>query len=49
MSRLEKRLSLFPGLLVAGSGFRSIGIPDCVADGRAAAAAAAAYAKIESD
>jgi protoporphyrinogen oxidase len=27
-------------LFVAGSGFRSVGIPDCVADGRAAAAAA---------
>ena len=26
-----------PGLFVAGSGFRSVGIPDCVADGRAAA------------
>ena len=30
-----------PGLFVAGSGFHSIGIPDCVADGRAAAARAA--------
>ena len=30
-----------PGLFVAGSGFRSIGIPDCVADGRGVAAAAA--------
>ena len=32
-----------PGIFVAGSGFRSVGIPDCVADGRAAAAAACTY------
>ena len=40
MARLEARLADFPGLFVAGSGFRSIGIPDCVADGRSAAIAA---------
>jgi oxygen-dependent protoporphyrinogen oxidase len=40
VSEIEKRLAGHPGLLVAGSGFRSVGIPDCVADGRAAAAAA---------
>ena len=40
ISELDKRLAEHPGLLVAGSGFRSVGIPDCVADGRAAAAAA---------
>ena len=43
MARLEARLALHPGLVVAGSGFRAIGIPDCVADGRAAAAAVAAF------
>ena len=37
VARLEARLANLPGLLVAGSGFRSIGIPDCIADGRAAA------------
>jgi oxygen-dependent protoporphyrinogen oxidase len=36
--RLEGRLSALPGLCVAGSGFRSIGVPDCIADGRAVAA-----------
>ncbi len=41
VAQLEERLARYPGLIVAGSGFRSIGIPDCVADGRAAAAAAA--------
>jgi oxygen-dependent protoporphyrinogen oxidase len=40
MEKLEERLSSLPGLFVAGSGFRAIGIPDCVADGRAVAAAA---------
>jgi oxygen-dependent protoporphyrinogen oxidase len=46
MARLEERLTALRGLFVAGSGFRSVGIPDCVADGRAAAAAAARYAKM---
>jgi protoporphyrinogen oxidase len=32
-----------PGLFVTGSGFRSIGIPDCIADGRETAARAAAF------
>jgi oxygen-dependent protoporphyrinogen oxidase len=41
MGKLDERLSLAPGLFVAGSGFRAIGIPDCVAHGRAAAADAA--------
>jgi oxygen-dependent protoporphyrinogen oxidase len=41
MAALEARLAGLPGLLVAGSGFRSIGIPDCIADGRAAAHTAA--------
>jgi protoporphyrinogen/coproporphyrinogen III oxidase len=39
IARLEARLAGLPGLYVAGSGFRSIGIPDCIADGRAAAQA----------
>ena len=40
MADIERRLAQHPGIFVAGSGFRSVGIPDCVADGRAAAAAA---------
>jgi oxygen-dependent protoporphyrinogen oxidase len=40
VSEIEKLLAQHPGLFVAGSGFRSVGIPDCVADGRAAAVAA---------
>jgi len=42
MADIERRLVQHPGIFVAGSGFRSVGIPDCVADGRAAAAAASA-------
>lgn len=48
MAEIDERLARHPGLLLAGSGFRSIGIPDCLADGRAAAARAATYATIES-
>jgi protoporphyrinogen/coproporphyrinogen III oxidase len=40
VSEIEQRLSVHRGICIAGSGFRSIGIPDCVADGRAAAVAA---------
>ncbi len=40
VAEIESRLARHPGLFVAGSGFRSIGIPDCIADGRAAAARA---------
>jgi oxygen-dependent protoporphyrinogen oxidase len=39
---IEQRLAALPGLFVAGSGYRGTGIPDCVADGRAVAALAAA-------
>jgi oxygen-dependent protoporphyrinogen oxidase len=45
IARLEARLAQHPGLFVAGSGFRAVGIPDCVADGRAAAATAAEFVK----
>jgi protoporphyrinogen/coproporphyrinogen III oxidase len=48
IAALEARLVRQPGLLAAGSGFRSVGIPDCVADGRAAGAAAAAFVTMPS-
>lgn len=38
---LERKIAVFDGLFVAGSGFRSLGIADCVADARAVASAAA--------
>jgi oxygen-dependent protoporphyrinogen oxidase len=31
---IERRLPALPGVFLAGSGFRAIGIPDCIADGR---------------
>ena len=47
VTEIETRLlTNHPGIFVAGSGFRSLGLPDCIADGRDAAAAAAQYAKI---
>jgi protoporphyrinogen/coproporphyrinogen III oxidase len=41
LAAIEERVNAVPGLFVTGSGFRAIGIPDCVADGRATAARAA--------
>jgi oxygen-dependent protoporphyrinogen oxidase len=44
VAAIEQRLAAAPGLFVAGSGFRAIGIPDCIADGRATAVRAAEFA-----
>jgi oxygen-dependent protoporphyrinogen oxidase len=43
LASIESRLSALPGVFVTGSGFRAIGIPDCIADGREVAAKAAAF------
>lgn len=43
MAEIDRRLSGLPGLYVTGSGFRGVGIPDCVADGRATARQAAEW------
>jgi oxygen-dependent protoporphyrinogen oxidase len=40
---IERTLARQPGLFVTGSGFRGVGIPDCVADGRATARQVAQY------
>jgi protoporphyrinogen/coproporphyrinogen III oxidase len=40
VAAIEQQLAMVPGLFVAGSGFRAIGIPDCVQDGRTQAARA---------
>jgi oxygen-dependent protoporphyrinogen oxidase len=37
LAAIERALARHPGLFVTGSGFRGVGIPDCVADGRATA------------
>jgi oxygen-dependent protoporphyrinogen oxidase len=43
VAAIERRLLSVPGLFVTGSGFRAVGIPDCIADGRQVATAAATY------
>ena len=48
LEQIDIRLRAHPGLFVAGSGFRAIGIPDCVADGRGAAIDAAAFVALRS-
>jgi oxygen-dependent protoporphyrinogen oxidase len=37
LARIEEAIARHPGLFVTGSGFRGVGIPDCVADARATA------------
>ena len=46
VAELERRLAAHPGIFVAGSGFRSVGVPDCIADGRAVASTAASFARL---
>ncbi len=41
MAGIDRRLAQWPGLYLTGSGFRGVGIPDCIADARAIAASAA--------
>jgi oxygen-dependent protoporphyrinogen oxidase len=38
VATIDARLAAQPGLYLTGSGFRAVGIPDCIADGRAQAA-----------
>jgi protoporphyrinogen/coproporphyrinogen III oxidase len=45
LESIEQRLAGRPGLFVTGSGFRGVGIPDCVADGRATGRQVAKYLK----
>jgi oxygen-dependent protoporphyrinogen oxidase len=45
MAAIDRALGRHPGLFVTGSGFRGVGIPDCVADGRATAMAVAVWLK----
>jgi oxygen-dependent protoporphyrinogen oxidase len=45
VAAIEQRLKALPGLFLAGSGFRAIGIPDCIADGRAEASTVAGFLK----
>jgi oxygen-dependent protoporphyrinogen oxidase len=43
VASIDTRLAALPGIFVTGSGFRAIGIPDCIADGREIAAKAAEF------
>ena len=45
VAAIERGLASIPGLFVAGSGFRAIGIPDCIADGRETAGRTAEFVK----
>jgi oxygen-dependent protoporphyrinogen oxidase len=42
---IDRLLRAHPGLYLTGSGFRGVGIPDCVADARATAARASNWLK----
>lgn len=43
LAAIESDLARQPGVFVTGSGFRGVGIPDCVADARATAAKVAEH------
>jgi oxygen-dependent protoporphyrinogen oxidase len=45
LARIEARLAALPGIFLTGSGFRAIGIPDCISDGREAGALAAGFVR----
>ena len=43
MAAIDRRLSALPGLFVSASGFRGVGIPDCIRDARTVADRVAAH------
>jgi oxygen-dependent protoporphyrinogen oxidase len=43
MTAIDRRLAALPGLFVSASGFRGIGLPDCVKDAQAVAARVGDY------
>jgi len=43
VAAIDRGLTRRPGVFVTGSGFRGVGIPDCIADGRATARQVADY------
>jgi len=47
MAEIERRLASTPGLFITASGFRGIGLPDCIADARRAADRATAFLRGE--
>ena len=49
MAAIDRALARHPGLFLTGSGFRGVGIPDCVADARRTASTAAAWLQRNSE
>jgi oxygen-dependent protoporphyrinogen oxidase len=43
VASIDRQLGAIPGMFVTGSGFRAIGIPDCIADGRDTATRVATF------
>jgi protoporphyrinogen/coproporphyrinogen III oxidase len=43
MAAIDERTGQLPGLFISASGFRGVGLPNCISDARAVAAQAAAY------
>ena len=43
VTAIDRQLAGLPGVFLTGSGFRAIGIPDCIADGRKTAGQVAAF------
>jgi oxygen-dependent protoporphyrinogen oxidase len=43
VAAIDRALAASPGLFVTGAGLRAVGLPDCIADARRVAAAAAEY------
>jgi protoporphyrinogen/coproporphyrinogen III oxidase len=49
MAAIDRALEKHPGLFVTGSGFRGVGIPDCIADARAVGAGASLWLQRDSE
>ena len=49
MAAIDRALTRHPGLFVTGSGFRGVGIPDCIADGRRTGAAVTEWLRVRKD
>lgn len=43
MAAIERRLTTLPGVFVSASGFRGVGLPDCIADAHTTAERVAGY------
>lgn len=48
MQHIERRLAELPGVFLTASGFRGVGLPDCIADAQRVAAEVSAYVRSRS-